>query len=519
MNIVPEHEEEPRGAASATTGSSVLRGGLWYVATYGIPQAYTFVVSILAARFLGPAGTGRQSFISFVALALATMLSSSVYVALMRYIGETVGRGRRDLLRGLLSWAWKIEGLASLVGGGILVGLAAAGATPRGAWALAAVVCVTGILHSVPTAVLIGLQRFRSAAVVGLTTGFVSTIAIALVLWAGGGITGMFAVEAIVRLLNLGWTTVLARQSLRGEGTVEAKSDPILIARVRRFALISSIGVGLELVVATRFEFFFLNRFSTDAEIAFYSIAFAAATAVAMVPKALANAITPAFATLHGAGALDRIRSGYSRSLRLLILSAIPLAAAGAAFGPALIRVAYGTKFDAVVPPLLILLAALPLTALASLGNAFLAGVGSVWRPLVANAVAAAVDIALAAALIPELDAKGAAVANAGGQGIYAVIVLVFAARGLGKIDWRPFSIVRATVASVGAAAVGWGITRAVDGALGLALGFVVAAGVFAALAAAVKFLPRDDGLWLEAASGGRLGGIVGRLAHAWSEG
>ena len=517
MNIVPEHEEEPRGAASATTGSSVLRGGLWYVATYGVPQAYTFVVSILAARFLGAAGTGRQSFISFVALGLATMLSSSVYVALMRYIGETAGRGRYDLLRGLIAWAWRIEALASVVGGGILFALAAAGASPQGAWALAAVVCVTGILHSVPTAVLVGLQRFRTAAVVGLTTGLVSTVAIGLVLWAGGGITGMFAVEAVVRLLNLGWTTLLARQSLASVGVAGTTRDAQLISGAQRFALISSIGVGLSLVVATRSEFFFLNHFSSDAEIAFYSIAFAAATSVALVPRALAGSITPAFATLHGAGSLERIRSGYSRSLRFLVLSAVPLAAAAAAFGPELIRLAYGTAFDPVVPPLLIMLAALPLTALASLGNAFLSGVGSVWRPLAANAVAAAVDIALAAALVPFLDAKGAAIANVGGQAIYAVIVLFFAGRRLGEIDWRPFALLRVIVTSASAALAGWGVVHTLGGVAGLVIGLVVGAAVFALVAAVVKFLPQDDGAWLEEAAGGRLGGLVGRLAHAWS--
>ena len=108
----------PSEAARATTGRSVLSGGLWYVASYAIPQGYTLIVSIVAARFLGPDGMGRQSFIAFVSITTTSVLAGSMYVAVMRFIGETRGRGRNDLLPGLLWWAWRIEGLAALVGGG-----------------------------------------------------------------------------------------------------------------------------------------------------------------------------------------------------------------------------------------------------------------------------------------------------------------------------------------------------------------------------------------------------------------
>ena len=54
--------------AAETTGSSVLGGGLWSLASRMLPSCYPFVVSIAAARFLGPDAMGRQSFIAFVSL-------------------------------------------------------------------------------------------------------------------------------------------------------------------------------------------------------------------------------------------------------------------------------------------------------------------------------------------------------------------------------------------------------------------------------------------------------------------
>ena len=106
----------------------MLSGGLWYVASYGIPQGYTLVISIVAARFLGPHGMGRQSFIAFVSITTTSVLASSMYVAVMRHIGETAGRDRTELLPGLLWWAWRIEGAAALLGGGTLAAAAALGA-------------------------------------------------------------------------------------------------------------------------------------------------------------------------------------------------------------------------------------------------------------------------------------------------------------------------------------------------------------------------------------------------------
>ena len=126
-------------AADATTGRSVLAGGLWNLASYGVPQAYTLVVSIAAARFLGASGTGTQSFVSFIALSTTTVLSTSMYVALMRFIGETAGADRTELIPGLLGWAWRIEGVLAVVGGVGLAAVGLAGADPQAAWVLAGV--------------------------------------------------------------------------------------------------------------------------------------------------------------------------------------------------------------------------------------------------------------------------------------------------------------------------------------------------------------------------------------------
>jgi O-antigen/teichoic acid export membrane protein len=507
-------------AARATTGRSVLSGGLWYVASYGIPQGYTLVVSIVAARFLGPHGMGRQSFIAFVSITTVSVLASSMYSAMMRFIGETAGRGLNELLPGLLWWAWRIEAVAALVGGGTLGAAAALGAWPRGAWACAAVVSTAGILHSVPTAVLIGLQRFRRAAVVGLVTGLVGTAAVTIVLWQGGGITGMFATEAVVGVLNLLWTGTLARRTLAAvERGVEKEASAGAVRQLRRnvgrYALLSAVGLFLELIVGTRSEFFFLAHFSGNAEIAFYSIAYSAVAALRLIPKALGGSVAPAFATLFGAGELDRIRSGYSRALRLLLLMTLPLTAVALCLGPELIEEIYGRNYAGAGTPVRILLLAFPVIALSALATSLLAGFGKIRLPIVANAVAAAVDVGLAASLVPGLDARGAAIANAAGQGTSAVLLLFFAGRLTRPVDWRPGVLLRTLALSLGVGISGWAAVTWIDGFAGVALGAAASVAVFAALAPTLRIVASEDARWAEQAFGAR----VGRIARLCASG
>jgi O-antigen/teichoic acid export membrane protein len=506
----PESIDPNAVGGHGTTGASVLRGGVWLAVSQNLPQLYTLALSVIAARFLGPDQMGRQSYIAFVALAVTMVLTSSLFVALMRYVGETVGRGEPEAARGLLLWAWKIEGALAVAAAAVFVGLAAAGATPRGAWALAGAVCALGVMHAVPTAVLVGLQRFREASIAGLVTGAFGVGATTAVLAAGGGITGMFAVEAVAGAANLVWTGLLARRRMELVAP-RTQSSPTLQRLVARFALISGIGVLLELIVTRRSEVFFLGRSSTDAEIAYYSIAFAAMTAFVQIPRSLASSVSPAFATLHGAGARDRMRDGFWRGLRLLTLFTMPALALSLVLGPRLIELVYGSEFSGAGTPLLIMLAGFPVIPAISLCNALLAGLARVRLPLIANGVAAAVDVGLAAALVPRLDAVGAAIANTSGALVYGGIVGVSAARLVVPVDLDLRSLVEGAVAAGLATAAGFAVVEEVGGFAGFCAACLVVVVLYLIAARALRIIPHRDEQWLEGALGRRFGPVVGR--------
>jgi O-antigen/teichoic acid export membrane protein len=506
-------------AAAATTGATVLSGGAWKAAALLLPQLYALVQSIVAARFLGPAGMGVQSFIAFTELSVVNLLTVGLSNSLMRYIGELLGRGRGGEVRELVAWGWRIQAVGAALAGGGLGIVALSGANVASAWGFAAVAAVASVLHNVPSAVLIGTQRWRDASIVGLVTGCAATAAIVAVLALGGGITGMFAVEAAIALVNLLWTGTLARRQLLRVRAMPrlAAAAAALRSDARTYAILASLTSVVTFVVWRRSELFFLQHYSPSAQIAFYSIPFSLMTALITLPQSLSEVVSPAVATLFGAGAAERIQRGYSRGTRLLVLLTLPVTAAALAVGPETVRVIWGHDYAPAGTVFLILLLPLPAIPLINLARAFLTGIGEIRRPLLIMLVAGALNIALDFLLVPLYDAKGAAVANGCAQLAAGLPILVVARRRVGTVTWETATLARAALASAGAGGAAWGCVRLLGGPAGILLGLGAEALALVALGALLRILPAEDAAWLDDAVGMRFGGLLGRTARLWA--
>jgi O-antigen/teichoic acid export membrane protein len=512
----PVADWPPDDAATATTGASVARGSAWNFAVNAVPQFYLVFVSIAAARILGPDLFGRQSFIAFVEISLVMLLSTGLAFAISRFVAASLGERTPGAVAGLVHYGWRVAVPSALLGGTILVAFGLAGAEPPSAWILAGAAASAAILMRMPQAVLGGFQRWREMAVIGLITGTASMAATIAVLIAGWGITGMFAVEAVVAAGALVWTALIAHRVIASfTGPVREEKPPI--RQMLRFAGIATAGEALTLIVWRRSEFVFLGAYSSDAEIGFYSLAFAVVTALTYAPSAVAGTLLPAVATLQGAGAIDRIRTGYSRALRLVLMMALPLAAGAAALGPELIRLVYGEDFTQGGKVLLVLLVPFPLVALMGLATAVLEAMGHLRVPFLSGLAAAAVNIALAFVLIPSYDATGAALANAGAQVVAAVPQLVFAHRFVGGARWRPGFMIRVALAAAVGGAAAAGCVIVIGGVAGVIAGTLAGLGAFGAIAKVTRMMPSDDADWLESTIGGLARGRMGRLIRFWA--
>ena len=506
--------------AASTTAASLFRGGAWNTTSRLVPQLYVLAISIAGARFLGAEQFGRQSFIAFVQISLMVFLSGGIAITATRFIGDALGRRQPGSVARLVSWVWKVEAAAAFLGGTLLVVAAALGADPESAWVLAGVACTLAILHAAPSALLTGAQRWRAASVVGLITGAGATVAIILVLALGGGITGMFAVEAATALVNVVWTAVLARRAF-AEVAPEGARRPLdrtawssLRRELWRYAVPTTYGFVLTIVVWRRSEFFFLDHYSTDVQIGLYSVVFAVVAALVQLPDAIAAITLPAVATLSGAGQMDRIRSGFSRALRLVLFATLPVTAVAVALGPTLLRVVYGEEFRDTAPVLLIMLAPFPLLPLLSLSRSVLTALGRLRVPLIVETGAAALNIGLAFLLVPDHGAVGAAIANVAAQASAAVLVLAYSLVAVGAPSWRPFALWRAAIAAAGAGLAGLACVVPLADVPGLIVGSIAAAVTFAVLAVALRILPPEDAVWVDEHIGDRLGGLVGAFCR-----
>jgi len=514
VNYVPgerqEVEAEVADAAAATTGRSVARGGAWLLFARFVPQLQVLIVSVVAAHYLGPELMGRQSFISFVVSSVVILASAGLPGGLNRFVAELQGARLGGVARSLFWWTWRIEAVMAVLAGLGLGIAAAAGAEPSAAWVFAAFACAFSVMQTVPAALLVGMQRWRSATIAGLTTGVLSVPATIAVLAAGGGVTGFFAVEAAMVLFNLVWIAILGRNALVDLPPREAVPGDYR-RDFFRFAGATTLFSVIELVVWKRSEFVFLAAYSTDAQIALYSIAFAAANALTRMPEVITAVTMPAVATLAGAGRYDRIKSGYWRGLRMLILVTPVVAIGAAALGPELLELVYGSDYSGVRPVFLILMAPLMVMPLLSMTQAVLYALGRLRFLIVVGIAATLFNIGLDLLLIPAHNAVGAALANTGAQLAAGIPGLIYVGRMLGPVGLSFGGVLRSlgTAGLMGAAA--YGALAVLGGVPGILAGMLLGGVVLLAAGRALKPLVPADAEWVEALGEHRLLGVGAR--------
>jgi O-antigen/teichoic acid export membrane protein len=507
-------EEAGLEAAKATSGASVVRGGVWSAATNVIPQFFALAISIAAARWLGPGGLGRQSFIAFVSTSAISLFGFGLPIALMRTVGECLGAGRAAEARGLVAWAARLSLLGATTALATLLAAGLAGADPQTAWILAAVTAALGVVTAIPGAALAGLQRWRDISEVTLVWGALGAVGTIALLAAGHGVTSMIAAQLFTAAGILVGVSIRALRRLRAVAPAPARPLRTLRMTTLRNAVPAFAGALLTLIVFRRSEFFFLQHWWNDRQTALYSVAFSAVTTLVLLPQALAMVVSPAMATLLGAGRYDRIRAGYARSLRLLLIASFPVAAGALALGPETVQLVFGDGFAGSRVPLLILLAPFPLLPLMTLSYSLVIGLGKIRFPLVVGLGSATLNIVLDLALIPGHAAVGAAIANACAQAATAVTAVVYSTRLTAPVRWEALTLARAAIAAAVAGITSWGVVASLGGVLGVVAGIVVAVAAFVACARLLRILPQEDARWVEASFGGLLGGRIGGAAR-----
>jgi O-antigen/teichoic acid export membrane protein len=395
-----------------TTAGSVMSGGVWTALGTVLPPLQVFVISIVAARFLGASGFGRQSLIAFVSLSFATVFAARMPAALSRFGAQLFGAGEGGAVHWLFRWTWRVQLIsAALIVVGFTLYALVIGATPQLAWIAAGAATALAVLQNALGGLLASAQRWRESIMPGTILTLVACVVMVGVFAAGGGISGYFFVEVGLAGAGLVWTWRLVRPLQRSLPEVTPISSQ-LRGDFRSFMRTSTFFALIEFVVLSRVEVLFLNHYSTSAQVGFYSVAFAASAAVARIPNVITIVAIPAVASLYGAGEHDKIRGGYWRALRLLAAVCPILVALGAVLGSALLGIAYGPQFHAVKPVLALMLVPYLVLPMMGLSTALLWTLQRMRFLVISGTAAVVVDIVLGFVLIPRFHAIGAAIDN-----------------------------------------------------------------------------------------------------------
>jgi O-antigen/teichoic acid export membrane protein len=411
----------PPVADQQPLGDRAFGGAVWGTVQTVVLLPVNFLGTVLVARLLGPGDLG-----SFVALMVflsisAPLLDFGFGTAMQQWVGRAVAAGDADQARGLFRKALGFRLLVQLPGI-----LAAAAYLLRDSpssyfWSFAAMMATGAFLGSVDSW-LVAHNRLALGAKRFIVAGIMGNVVLVAVAAAGGSPELMWLARQGVQLLPaLAVLFALPWRELR----------ILLVPQMPRhmpsgfwaFARPMWLTVVLGAVLSTRTEVYLLQWNGLAAPAGVFAVTFGLATQVTGIFSGIHSSFAAAAITLSGHSEQRLQRALLSGHAMFAVLASAALAASAGL--PHLVVPLYGAAYASAghfVLPIV-----LATTLQASL-TAF--GVGALVRRqrrrlLVSQAIAVALDIGLAAALIPFVGLAGAVLGAAAGLAAVNAALLV----------------------------------------------------------------------------------------------
>lgn len=488
--------------------SNLLRSSLISLAATSISLAAGFASSVIAARLLGPAGSGKVAYAIWIATSAATLADMGLPQTLLRNAGGLSGGGEawKALVRTALR-SFMIS--VSMVGAAIMV-FAAITYIQRDArhawfWIVTGLLFLSYAFHVFSTAVARGRNRFGQTA---RTTVLGGTLQIPLV-FIGAWLLG--PTGALI-----GYVARYLPQALQLKGYIDRAVKPSREAitpemlHYGRYIWLSDL---IEILVLSRIEFLFLGFFLSTTSVGYFAAGLGLAGLIEQVMLQISPALIVNFSEAHAKNDQRLLDAAYSRVIRIVALVMLPISFGGAAIMPDLLPLIFGDAFQPAVPAAATLLAFVWLAGMSVISWGIIGAAGHSVLLLRVQITSGLLMILMLTALVPAMGLEGAALARA------TIVTLTFILLG-----WTAWRYVRVTVpvaalaktmlaAILCAAAAGGGIYY-FDGIAAIAIAVPVGAVVYVL---AIRFLhlitPEDVQILMDTA-GGKLPGPSRLLAN-----
>lgn len=423
----------PAGLRDRVVGNTALLGVVFFFnAVAGV------ATSILLAHLLTVEALGLYGFWFRVYSWMAALAVFFLPQMLVRFVAELRGGGRASPGWRLLGWAIRVQlllMLAVLLGvGGLLM------ARPGLATFPLLLVTLAFALHAliaVVQAYLRGCQAFGPVAMGVMVSSLVRLGGLIVLFLAGADLVSALLVYTVGQVVHL---AILVRHLAPPARKDAEEGAPFgaVRARAARFGLTMGAAGLLSLFTWSYMEVFILGwTWAGDArlelELAFYTLAISLCMLPNRFSKAVAGALTPAFATLSGRGDTGRITSSYRTGTVLASAAGAWLSINLAFAAPALFALLFPPTLGASAHVFQILMIPTLLLSMNHAGGVLLPTLDGHRFQLLVSGVGAPIAIVLGLALITPFGARGAASVNAIMQSgcVLASILWLRRARGL----------------------------------------------------------------------------------------
>lgn len=419
----------------SVSAKSIARNAVYSLAGTAAAFITGISVSIIVARSLGPQEFGIFSLLQWFRVTMALILDFGLANVVTKYWAELNGRKQKELANRLVLLLFATQtGLAFLFGliifssssqvAGLLGNQEIVAYLP-----ITIIALVLAIVNSFLRATLAGMQRFKAKGMADIVTSVANIVGIIIVLKNGWGIWGLLWLEVAVATIQvLIFVPVVFRHIEKWPGHLAIPKQTL--RNIGRYCAGVFLFTTFNAIIAQRSETFFLSRYHSSEQIAYFGLAFNIATTVmTFIPNTLAVVIMPALSNRFGANDHKSMQAIYAMTVKYILLITLPICSSGIALAAPFIRLMYGTEYQTVATVLGILL---PGAVIGSLTTPLLALFWALGKSHMATLwmiPTSLISLSLAFIFVPSFGAVGAAVSNSISQTVSIVIGVVYLSR------------------------------------------------------------------------------------------
>ncbi len=381
-------------------------------------RAFSFVTTLLIARFLGATQFGEYSFSLTFAAVLGTIADLGIDTIVIRELSSTE-RCKSSLL-GNAILVKSVLTISGVVLAGVILSISSYSPAIKTLLWIASLNLFTyapsGGLGTIFVAVhTVHLAR-RFVTIVDLIVRFVLTLSIGLLLLKGAPLWSILSVSVAVQLLATSIVAWRAVQLIRPTWFLDWGLIRALVREALPLALQLVLGV-----VVFRMDMFLLEAWKGMAEVGMYSSAVRLAESVTILGSALSTTLLPIASRMFVANP-GRFGQGVRTAVTISALLMLPICILISFYSDAIISFVYSPQYLPAGKALSILIWASGFMIFNSAAATFLVASHKQWFLLRVNLCTLVLTLALNWVLIPPLSFVGASVATLGTQTLGAIL-------------------------------------------------------------------------------------------------